>query len=91
MDSARGWIQKLQRDKDKGRTGMAGEEGDGDGEVVSSASKQKAEAAKQCIENHYKEQARTMQERKERSVSRLPRSLCARGSRGLVDRPLTQG
>ena len=78
MDSARGWLQKLQRDKDKGRpgssplgSGMAGEE-----EPVSAASKQKAELAKQFIENHYKEQTRSIQERKERSVARsLPRSL----------------
>jgi serine/threonine kinase 38 len=77
MDSARGWLQKLQRDKDKGKPGMSAEGGEGDGEVVSSASKQKAEAAKQCIENHYREQARSMQERKERSVSSVL-SLCPR-------------
>ena len=79
MDSARGWLQKLQRDKDKGRpgssplgSGMAGEEGEE--EPVSAASKQKAELAKKFIENHYKEQTRSIQERKERSVARLPYS-----------------
>ncbi|EMS67135.1 Serine/threonine-protein kinase CBK1 [Triticum urartu] len=43
---------------------MAGD--DEDEPVLSSATKQKVEAAKQCIENHYKAQMRSLQERKER-------------------------
>ena len=72
MDSARGWLQKLHRDKDKGKPGSSppgsGMAEEGEAVAVSAASKQKADAAKQCIENMYKEQARSTQERKERSV-----------------------
>jgi len=80
MDSARSWLQKLQpRDKDRDRGGkpaassptggsarMAGA-GAGE-EALSSATKQKVAAAKQYIENHYKAQMKSLQERKERSV-----------------------
>ncbi|VAI13067.1 unnamed protein product [Triticum turgidum subsp. durum] len=70
MDSARSWLQKLQKDKARPGAsplgaGMAGD--DEDEPVLSSATKQKVEAAKQCIENHYKAQMRSLQERKERS------------------------
>ncbi|KAM3272025.1 hypothetical protein ACQJBY_042304 [Aegilops geniculata] len=69
MDSARSWLQKLQKDKARPGAsplgaGMAGD--DEDEPVLSSATKQKVEAAKQCIENHYKAQMRSLQERKER-------------------------
>ncbi|KAG2630676.1 serine/threonine-protein kinase tricornered-like [Panicum virgatum] len=78
MDSARSWLQKLQpRDKDRDRGGkpaassptggsarMAGA-GAGE-EALSSATKQKVAAAKQYIENHYKAQMKSLQERKER-------------------------
>jgi hypothetical protein len=37
-------------------------------EALSSATKQKVAAAKQYIENHYKAQMKSLQERKERSV-----------------------
>jgi serine/threonine kinase 38 len=41
----------------------------GEEEALSSATKQKVAAAKQYIENHYKSQMKSLQERKERSVS----------------------
>ncbi|RLN27504.1 serine/threonine-protein kinase tricorner-like [Panicum miliaceum] len=82
MDSARSWLQKLQpRDKDRDRGGkpaassptggsarMAGAGAGAGEEALSSATKQKAAAAKQYIENHYKAQMKSLQERKERSV-----------------------
>jgi ABC-type sugar transport system substrate-binding protein len=43
----------------------------GQEEAMSSATKQKVAAAKQYIENHYKTQMKSLQERKERSVSAL--------------------
>ncbi|KAK3136984.1 hypothetical protein QOZ80_5BG0446100 [Eleusine coracana subsp. coracana] len=82
MDSARSWLQKLQpRDKDRDRgkpgassspTGVSARKGEaamaaaGGEEALSSATKQKVAAAKQYIENHYKAQMRSLQERKER-------------------------
>ncbi|KAI3973042.1 hypothetical protein MKX01_019700, partial [Papaver californicum] len=44
--------------------GAAG--GGGDDEAASNVTKQKVAAAKQYIENHYKEQMKNLQERKER-------------------------
>ena len=41
-------------------------------EALSSATKQKVVAAKQYIENHYKSQMKSLQERKERSVQSTP-------------------
>jgi serine/threonine kinase 38 len=38
----------------------------GDGEALSNSTKQKVAAAKQYIENHYKEQMKNLNERKER-------------------------
>ncbi|MED6128103.1 hypothetical protein PIB30_094476 [Stylosanthes scabra] len=78
MDSARSWFQKFQpRDKTKG-FGKKKEEDNNNGggaEVLSVAvdeaslsndTKQKVAAAKQYIENHYKEQMKNLQERKDR-------------------------
>lgn len=73
MDSARQWFQKLQpRDKMRSYTrkkeaGAGGEDdSNADEEALSSVTKQKAAAAKQYIENHYKEQMKSLQERRER-------------------------
>lgn len=75
MDSARSWLQKFQpldklravsKKKDPGGSGR--EEGSvqsGD-DVPSNVTKQRVAAAKQYIENHYKEQMKNLQERKER-------------------------
>lgn len=79
MDSARSWLQKLQpRDKDRergaktpaspngGASGSARMAAAAGEEALSSATKQKVAAAKQYIENHYKSQMKSLQERKER-------------------------
>ncbi|KDP26512.1 hypothetical protein JCGZ_17670 [Jatropha curcas] len=75
MDSARSWFQKFQpRDKlrastrkkdpfDESKEEMKSPEDD---ESLSNTTKQKVAAAKQYIENHYKEQMKNLQERKER-------------------------
>lgn len=75
MDSARSWLQKLQP-RDKLRSSSRKKEAFGDvseeldpktdEEALSSVTKQKVAAAKQYIENHYKEQMKCLQERKER-------------------------
>ncbi|XP_047311462.1 serine/threonine-protein kinase 38-like [Impatiens glandulifera] len=76
MDSARSWLHKFQpRDRirssskkkdssvceDEDLTTMSAEE-------ASNVTKQKVAAAKQYIENHYKEQMKNLQERKDRRV-----------------------
>ncbi|KAJ1266297.1 hypothetical protein BS78_08G140400 [Paspalum vaginatum] len=71
MDSARSWLQKLQpRDKDRDRGGGKPAAAAGSGptaeEELSSATKQKVAAAKQYIENHYKAQMKSLQDRRER-------------------------
>ncbi|KAL8146958.1 hypothetical protein AgCh_004617 [Apium graveolens] len=77
MDSARGWLQKLQpRDRAKSsakKKGSAESEEDETKdskplteEEASNVTKQRVSAAKQYIENHYKEQMKNLQERKER-------------------------
>ncbi|XP_048336776.1 uncharacterized protein LOC107425774 isoform X2 [Ziziphus jujuba] len=76
MDSARSWLQKLQpRDKLRSSTRKkdpsGAEENDEldpqtDEEALSNITKQKVAAAKQYIENHYKEQMKNLQERRER-------------------------
>ncbi|CAI8602808.1 unnamed protein product [Vicia faba] len=75
MDSARSWLQKLQprdRTKIKKRDGDGNNDGNGDlitpvdEGALSDVTKQKVAAAKQYIENHYKEQMKNLQERKER-------------------------
>lgn len=71
MDSARSWFNKLQpreksassKKREDGKDGVRPPMGD---EAPSSATKQRVAAAKQYIENHYKEQMKNLQERKER-------------------------
>lgn len=75
MDSARSWFQKFQprervrpSARKKEGTGAEKEETNptaGD-ETPSNVTKQKVAAAKQYIENHYKEQMKSLQERRER-------------------------
>ncbi|KAE7996018.1 hypothetical protein FH972_000767 [Carpinus fangiana] len=65
MDSARGWFQKFQPRVKTGPIRTNGVENVSD-EAPSNATKQKAEAAKQYIENHYKSQMKCLQDRKER-------------------------
>ncbi|KAE8699528.1 Serine/threonine-protein kinase tricorner [Hibiscus syriacus] len=79
MDSAKkGWLSKLQP-KDKSKVGQRNEEtfnaGNGgndeanvDDKALSNITRQKVAAAKQYIENHYKEQMRNLQERRERRI-----------------------
>lgn len=75
MDSARSWLSKLQpRDKMKAKKRDEDGNNDGNGDLtspvddgsLSDVTKQKVAAAKQYIENHYKEQMKNLQERKER-------------------------
>lgn len=74
MDSARSWLHKFQpRDKlrapTRRRDDVIGNEASNaatDDESLSNITKQKVAAAKQYIENHYKEQMKSLQERKER-------------------------
>ncbi|XP_062160465.1 uncharacterized protein LOC133867716 [Alnus glutinosa] len=72
MDSARSWFQKFQPRVKTGPTQLNGRENVKDvrksviDEAPSNATKQKAEAAKQYIENHYKSQMKCLQDRKER-------------------------
>lgn len=73
MDSARSWLQKLQP-REKTRKKEAGGNGSNEDltdEQLSSVTKQKVAAAKQYIENHYKEQMKNLQERRERYVFHL--------------------
>ncbi|RZC21002.1 Serine/threonine-protein kinase CBK1, partial [Glycine soja] len=75
MDSARSWLQKFQpRDKLRASTRNK-DDTNGTNEIpnvpmddtsLSNVTKQKVTAAKQYIENHYKEQMKSLQERKER-------------------------
>ncbi|OEL22377.1 Serine/threonine-protein kinase 38-like [Dichanthelium oligosanthes] len=71
MDSARSWFQKFQpRDKSKSPA-VAASHGKDPGkppmdDAPSSATKQRVAAAKQYIENHYKTQMKSLQDRKER-------------------------
>ncbi|QCD97753.1 serine/threonine-protein kinase tricorner-like [Vigna unguiculata] len=75
MDSARSWLQKFQprdklrattRKKDDTQGGNEGPNVPLDEAALSNITKQKVAAAKQYIENHYKEQMKNLQERKER-------------------------
>ncbi|XP_077226573.1 uncharacterized protein LOC143859970 isoform X2 [Tasmannia lanceolata] len=76
MDSARSWFQKFQprdkmrysnRKKDAMANGAGGKPPTSE-EAPSNVTKQKVAAAKQYIENHYKEQMKNLQERKERRL-----------------------
>lgn len=74
MDSARSWFHRLQT-KDKVKPGSAKQEAGSAKDLQrppiddapSDATKQKVAAAKQYIENHYKSQMKSLQDRKERS------------------------
>ncbi|XP_058094605.1 uncharacterized protein LOC131240407 isoform X2 [Magnolia sinica] len=75
MDSARSWFHKFQP-RDKMRSASRKKEGTSDAneggkppmseDATSNVTKQRVAAAKQYIENHYKEQMKNLQERKER-------------------------
>ncbi|KAF5810521.1 putative protein kinase AGC-NDR family [Helianthus annuus] len=76
MDSARSWLHKFQP-RDRLRSNTKKRESMADGEVsnspemdeeVSNITKQKVAAAKKYIENHYKEQMKNLQERRERRI-----------------------
>lgn len=78
MDSARSWLSKFQprdrlraptRKKDDVMGGAEDSDVSVDDESLSNVTKQKVAAAKQYIENHYKEQMKSLQERKERYIS----------------------
>ncbi|KAK7245355.1 hypothetical protein RIF29_40195 [Crotalaria pallida] len=75
MDSARSWLSKFQprdktratmRKKDDSNGGNEDSSAPLDEAALSNITKQKVAAAKQYIENHYKEQMKSLQERKER-------------------------
>ncbi|KAL3828061.1 hypothetical protein ACJIZ3_016863 [Penstemon smallii] len=74
MDSARGWFQKFQprervRSSSKKKESMGSVREDSQplsAEEASNLTKQRVAAAKQYIENHYKEQMKNLQERRER-------------------------
>ncbi|GMP99371.1 hypothetical protein CsSME_00046859 [Camellia sinensis var. sinensis] len=68
MDSARSWLQKFQPSNRKKDSATMGKEDSTplSAEEASNITKQKAAAAKQYIENHYKEQKKSLQERRER-------------------------
>lgn len=76
MESAKRWFSKLgKKDKPKPpkkqETTSNGKEGSklsSHEETPSTATKQKVAAAKQYIEKHYKEQMKSLQERRERYV-----------------------
>lgn len=74
MEAARCWFNKL-RSKDKVKSskkkevasnGKEGLKAQTSEEVPSNVTKQKVAAAKQYIENHYKKQMKSLEERKER-------------------------
>ncbi|XP_071721597.1 uncharacterized protein [Rutidosis leptorrhynchoides] len=76
MDSARSWLHKFQpRDRLRSNTRRRESMGDGEDsnnqvmdEEASNITKQKVAAAKKYIENHYKEQMKNLQERRERRI-----------------------
>ena len=74
MDSARSWFQKFQP-RDKSKFGPIKKKDMDSGkdlqkppvdDAPSNATKQRVAAAKQYIENHYKTQMKSLQDRKER-------------------------
>lgn len=74
MDAARNWFHKLQPRGEKLKPGTAKKEAGSAkdmqkppvDEAPSNITKQKVAAAKQYIENHYKAQMKSLQDRKER-------------------------
>jgi serine/threonine kinase 38 len=89
MEQTRSWFNRFQpRDRAKGSSGKmkVGSAGSDSGkesvkssrdaaaeELPSSITRQKVAAAKQYIENHYKSQMKSLQERKERYVFTSPK------------------
>ncbi|KAK8953119.1 Serine/threonine-protein kinase AtPK1/AtPK6 [Platanthera guangdongensis] len=76
MESTRSWFQKLHLRGDKVKSGQTKQTGNGKDlqkppvdEAPSTITKQKVAAAKQYIENHYKAQTKSLQDRKERRWS----------------------
>ncbi|KAD6120066.1 hypothetical protein R6Q59_026095 [Mikania micrantha] len=74
MDSARSWLHKFQprdrlRSNTRRRDSMDGGEDESiSEEEASNITKQRVAAAKKYIENHYKEQMKNLQERRERRI-----------------------
>ncbi|KAM1350601.1 hypothetical protein ACFX2F_004537 [Malus domestica] len=69
MDSARSWLQKFQprvKKKAAAENSKDEQQNSASDEAPSSVTKQKVEAAKQYIENHYKAQMKSLEDRKER-------------------------
>ncbi|XP_022846773.1 serine/threonine-protein kinase tricorner-like isoform X1 [Olea europaea var. sylvestris] len=78
METARSWFKKFcfrekpkppNKKKEHTTNGKEGSKMSVNEETPSNATKQKVEAAKQYIEKHYKEQMRSLQERRERRYS----------------------
>ncbi|KAH0469015.1 hypothetical protein IEQ34_002247 [Dendrobium chrysotoxum] len=78
MESTRSWFQKLHLKGDKVKSGQTKQRENGNGkdlqkppvdEAPSNVTKQRVAAAKQYIENHYKAQMKSLQDRKERRWS----------------------
>ena len=76
MDTVRSWLNKL-KSKEKVRTSKnkettsnvkEGSKAPASEEAPSNVTRQKVAAAKQYIENHYKKQMKSLQERRERYV-----------------------
>jgi serine/threonine kinase 38 len=66
MSTARSWLSKLQPKEKSAVKKKDLPPNGGDEDAPSNATKQRVAAAKQYIENHYKEQMKNLQERKER-------------------------
>ncbi len=74
MESVRCWFTKLKskdklksaKNKETSGNGKEGSKAPTSEEAPSNVTKQRAAAAKQYIENHYKKQMKSLQERKER-------------------------
>lgn len=75
MEYTRSWFQKVHLRGDKVKSGQTKQKETGNGkdlqkppidEAPSNVTKQRVAAAKQYIENHYKAQMKSLQDRKER-------------------------
>lgn len=75
-ESTRSWFQIRQQRPSPAKKGQEGNVKNSGrppmNDAPSNATKQKVAAAKQYIENHYKNQKKSLQERKERYVLRFP-------------------
>lgn len=77
MDSARSWFKKFHKDKERPRSNKDTPPGyDHADDAPSSNTKEKVAAAKQYIENHYKSQMKSLQDRKERQVKIVTSYTC---------------